>query len=405
MGKHDTVQERKNIWALATCQFLSAFNEDVIRMFVALFLLNHAEGKNVCRASSFSYLAYCLPHFLLFGTAGALADRFDRTRVFVLSKYAALFASFLTTLSFYVNRPPFALAALFLFFCHVAILNPSKYSLIPELVPGKQITRVNSFFSIVNIVAGIVGQPLAALLIQTTNKSFTTCSCLCCLAALFEILLSSQLSKRASTSWQTSELTLDPIKNSIYVLDTVRKSKQLRPVVLLYSFLYFSTGVLKINIIPYGMIEMGMKETEGAFLLIFSGLGFIIGSIVSGSITKKGRHLRVIYFVTKLTGPLFFLFYLLHSPQTVIPLLALFGLLTGMVFVSINSFIHLEAPPSLIGKIYAATSFSGVFGSLFASGFTLIFSHAPRDVFGFLSPFMVLFAFLFSKKLSQSIRC
>lgn len=404
MSEQNPLRAKRNIWSLATCQFLSSFNEDVIRMFVALFLLGKYQAKDACRISSLSYVVCWVPFFIFFGTAGAIADKFDRARVFVFAKHLSFIASTLATTSFYLNRPLLSLFSLSLFFCHVAILNPSKYSLISALVPSKHVTRVNSFLYILNMVASMLGQPLAAFLIQTTNKSFTICSLMCCFVALFEILISLKLPKAPPIQSNDKKFTFNPIKNYFNVLQTFKQAEKLKPIVLTYSFLYFASSIFRINIIPYGMLELGMRDTESVFLLIFSGLGFIIGAILSGTIKKQRTHLHIIQLVTMFIGPVFLFFYILRSKYTVIPLLGFFGLLIGMVFVSINSFIYLEADPKWIGKIIAATNFSSVLGSLLASGFILTFIDTPRDVFGFLSPFMVLFSFLFSKKLSQSIR-
>ncbi|WP_157952465.1 MFS transporter, partial [Candidatus Similichlamydia epinepheli] len=217
MIKNETIRTKKNIWPFVTCQFLSTFNEEILRMFVSLFLLGSSHKKYACKVSSISHIAYSLPLFLLSGTAGVIADQFDRARTFLLAKRFALLSTLLTALSFYLDNPILSLLSLSVFFSHVAILIPAKYSLIPEIVPVIHIARVNSFFSIIGIVAGLIGQPLAAFLIQVTNKSFFSCSLICCLTALLEVLLSLKLQSATRDSIKMANISLSPLKNILRV--------------------------------------------------------------------------------------------------------------------------------------------------------------------------------------------
>src|ERR1700675_161983 len=133
------VREKKwrlGFWSLIAAQFQGAFNDNGLKFFVIFLILgtNPTDSQKDFLVFVIGNL-FALP-FLLFSMAGGfLADRFSKRSVTIGTKIFEVGAMIFATFAFLQGSPILAFAVIFLASTQAAFFGPSKYGLLPELLP------------------------------------------------------------------------------------------------------------------------------------------------------------------------------------------------------------------------------------------------------------------------------
>ncbi len=112
-------------------------------------------------------IAYALPFVLFSGLAGFLSDRYSKRMVIVVAKAAEIGIALLGMFGFLmygVTGYQGLLFVLFLMGAHSAFFGPSKYGILPELVPNKDLPKANGIVLMTTFLAIIFGTVFAGML-------------------------------------------------------------------------------------------------------------------------------------------------------------------------------------------------------------------------------------------------
>src|SRR5208282_806992 len=135
---------RLGFWSLIATQFQGAFNDNGLK-FLILFLIigtnltpDEQENKVLLVGALFA-----LPFILFSLTGGYLADRFSKRTVTIFTKLFEVGVMLLGVLALAGPNFPLALAAIFLVCTQGALFGPSKYGLLPEILPQEKLSWGN----------------------------------------------------------------------------------------------------------------------------------------------------------------------------------------------------------------------------------------------------------------------
>lgn len=153
---------------LWTAQTLGAFNDNLFRY--SLVTLAAYEGLTLFdlepdTLTPIAATAFTLPIFLFSAVAGQVADRFDRTKIMIRTKFAEIILMGIATAGFLLNQPLLLIATLFLMGTQSAFFIPARNSALPTLLSEKELVPANSLISgalNVAILAGAIGGTLLA---------------------------------------------------------------------------------------------------------------------------------------------------------------------------------------------------------------------------------------------------
>ncbi len=118
------------------CSSLSSSSAWVCRWKNAIRSCRWSAPYSPCRSSCFPW------------PAGYFADRFSKRNVAVAIKCAELGIMSVVTLGLWLENIPLMLAAIFLMSTHSAIFGPTKYGMLPELLPEKRLSWGNGIFGL-----------------------------------------------------------------------------------------------------------------------------------------------------------------------------------------------------------------------------------------------------------------
>src|SRR5256884_4612261 len=127
---------RLGFWSLIATQFQGAFNDNGLKFFVIFLILGtHPTDSQKDFLVFVIGNLFALP-FLLFSMAGGfLADRFSKRSVTIGTKIFEIAAMLFAIFAFHHGNPYLAFAVIFLASTQAALFGPSKYGLLPELLP------------------------------------------------------------------------------------------------------------------------------------------------------------------------------------------------------------------------------------------------------------------------------
>jgi len=132
---------------LIVTQFQGAFNENGLKyFFIYLILSLHLDTKQEDHLIFLIGALFAAPFILFSMTGGYLADRFSKRSVTIGTKIfeiAVVIFSVSALLGFHSHTEstiPLLLVAIFLASSQAAIFGPSKYGLLPELLPESELS-------------------------------------------------------------------------------------------------------------------------------------------------------------------------------------------------------------------------------------------------------------------------
>ena len=166
IGSRPAPESLRGFWSLFVTQFQGAFSDNVLKNLVIFMLvamnLPLAEKH---RIGELVGALFSLP-FILFSMAGGFfADRFSKRSISVGVKIFKIEVMTLALAGLIRASMPVLLFCVFLMGVHSAFFGPSKYGLLPELLPEKKLSWGNGlleFGTFTSIIRGTVAAALMA---------------------------------------------------------------------------------------------------------------------------------------------------------------------------------------------------------------------------------------------------
>jgi hypothetical protein len=134
----------RGFWSLIATQFQGAFSDNILRNLLLSIIVGMGLARNERETFvSVVTVIFSVP-FLLFSMPGGwLADRYSKRQITIRTKWMEVFSMVLATAGLATHILPLSLGALTLVATQAALFGPSKYGLLPELLPAKRLSWGN----------------------------------------------------------------------------------------------------------------------------------------------------------------------------------------------------------------------------------------------------------------------
>ena len=138
----------RGFWALIATQFQGAYSDNILRnLLLSMVVGMGLEGNERETFVSMVTFLFSLP-FLLFSMPGGwLADRYSKRQITIWTKGMEIGSMVLVTVGLARHSLTLSLVALTLVATQAALFGPSKYGLLPELLPAKRCHGVTASLS------------------------------------------------------------------------------------------------------------------------------------------------------------------------------------------------------------------------------------------------------------------
>ena len=352
-------------WALIAVQFQGAFSDNALKWLVSFLVLDAAISKE--RRDLWFVLVvpllFAVP-FLLFSIPGGyLADRYSKRSVTLWTKVFELGVMGLATYALANNRLEIAGIALFLACTQGAIFGPTKYGLLPELLPLAKLSWGNGIIELGTLLAAISAALAGGFLAQTFHGRQVWSGVIFLALTVLGLVTSLGISKvpaadpARSFDWNVPAEFFHEIRR-------MRSDSTLWTAVVANTFFWFLGSLLLLNIVLYATDILHVDDAHSSYLLAALSLGIGIGSFVAG--LASGKKIEAGMVLPGLGGILL-MSALLSRPgigySVVLAQLALLGVAGGFFVVPVNALIQQRPRPEEKGRTIAVAnllSFVGV---------------------------------------------
>jgi acyl-[acyl-carrier-protein]-phospholipid O-acyltransferase/long-chain-fatty-acid--[acyl-carrier-protein] ligase len=378
---------RRGFWSLIATQFQGAFNENALKFFVIFLALskNPTQDQKDLWVLLIGFL-FAAPFVLFSMTGGFLADRFSKRQVTIATKVFELGVMLFATLAFTRDTVTLSFAAVFLASTQAALFGPSKYGLLPELLPPKRLSWGNGVLELTTfaaIIAGAVGGPILAQRFHgneaTAGLIFAGCA-LAGLAASFGIA-------KVPAADTTRRFRLNVFGELLEQWRLVRPDRVLFLSVAGNTYFWFLGALLQFVIVFYGTEVLHIDESHSGYLQAALAIGIGIGSYAAGTLSggKIEYGLIPLGAVGMSAAGLALALHGL-SFQTVLWLLAALGFAGGFFVVPVNALIQHRPLEEKKGGVIALSAFLsfvgiGVASAIYSGGTHYLHITPPQFFF------------------------
>jgi len=367
---------RRGFWALIITQFQGAFNDNGLKFFVIYLILGQNPSQEQLDLGVFLIgILFAVPFLLFSMIGGCLADRYSKRTVTIGTKIFEIGAMLFAVLAFSRGNPYMAYTVIFLASTQAALFGPSKYGLLPELLPAELLSWGNGILELTTFIAIISGTVFGGKLAQRFHGH----------PALAALIFGACSLVGLCASFLISRVPVgDPLRKFRFNLfgdlgaqwRLVRADRSLKLAVIGNTYFWGLGALLQFVIVFYGREILHLDETHGSYLQAALAIGIGVGSFAAGYfsggkieiglIPLGGIGMAVFACVLAIPG-------LAFGP--VLGLLAALGFAGGFFVVPINALIQHRPDEAKKGGVIAFANWWSFIGVMLASAIYSGFTH------------------------------
>ncbi|MGH9726964.1 MAG: acyl-[ACP]--phospholipid O-acyltransferase [Candidatus Acidiferrales bacterium] len=366
---------RSGFWALIATQFQGAFSENALKNLVIFIIFGlglSQTHKN--ELVPIVMLVFATPFIVFSMFGGYLADRFSKRSVTIGTKVFEICSTTCALAGLALQNLPLEFAAIFLLDTQGAVFGPSKYGLLPEILPEQELSWGNGIIEFGTFGAVITGTIAGGYLSDTFRGRQQWAGVILIALAAFGTLISLGIS-RVPVANPKRKFHLNFISETWRETLEIKKDHVLWLAVLGNTYFWFLAALLQPIIILYGKDVLHLSDTHNGFLQAALAIGIGVGSVAAGYLS--GGKIEYGLIPLGAFGLTVFSFTLASGHLTfggVLATLALLGFSGGFFAVPVNALIQHRPEIEHRGAVLATAgvlSFIGI-GPIAASTYYLL---------------------------------
>src|SRR5713226_7816639 len=360
---------RLGFWSLIATQFQGAFNENGLKqLIIFLILAMNLAKEDRDRLVPIVGFLFSAPFILFSMTGGYFADRFSKRSVTIWTKVFEILVMMLALFALAIQNLPLEMAAVFLASTQAAIFGPSKYGLLPELLPPERLSWGNGVLELGTFIAIIAGSVAAGFMAEGFSGRQAYSGAILVGCSLVGLLCSQGISRVGAA---------DPLKKFRANIfgdlwsqgKLIQSDRVLRLAVLGNTYFWFLGALLQFDIIVYGQDVLRLSSSSNSILQAAIAIGIGLGSLAAGYLSAGKIEYGLVPLGSLGMTVLGILLSLHDLTFTgVLLLLAGLGFAGGFFIVPINALIQHRPEEDKKGGVIAAANLLSFIGIGGASG-------------------------------------
>ena len=373
-GRHP--QSSRGFWFLIATQVQGAFNENGLKnlvVFIILATVAHQASRD--RLVLIVGTLFSLPFILFSMTGGFLADRYSKRTVTIWTKLIELAVMLLAIVGLGRQDLNLEMAAVFLASTQAALFGPSKYGLLPELLPDSKLSWGNGVIELGTFLAVIAGGVSGAFLADVFNGRQAWSGAIFLTLSVFGLLLSLGITKVPAADLQ-KRFRANPLGDLWKQLQLIHKDRVLWLAVLGSTYFWFLGALLTANIVFYGSDVLHTTSTRTGILQAAVAIGIGLGSLAAGYLSSGKVEYGLIP-LGSIGMTVFGIVLSAHnlSVNQVLVLLSGLGFAAGFFAVPVNVLIQHRPDEKEKGSVIAAANLLSFVGIGGAAGVYYVLQH------------------------------
>jgi acyl-[acyl-carrier-protein]-phospholipid O-acyltransferase/long-chain-fatty-acid--[acyl-carrier-protein] ligase len=277
---------RRGFWALIVTQFQGAFSDNALKTLVTFIGLSVAVTTREREAVvPMLGILFSLP-FILFSMAGGhLADRFSKRTITIAVKLFEIAVMVFAFAGLWQRNLPLAMAAVCLMGIHSAFFGPSKYGLLPELLPEKRLSWGNGILELGTFTAIIFGGAAGGLLFETFKGRHQYAALLLLVLAGVGLACSFGIT-RVPAANPTKQFRVNFLGELWRQVRHIRRDRVLWLALLGNIYFSFVGALVLQNAILFGTDTLAVGELRTSYLQVALAIGVGLGSFAAGHLSR-----------------------------------------------------------------------------------------------------------------------
>lgn len=380
-------KRQRGFWSLIVTQFQGAFSDNVFRTLVTFIVISmNLPGILEEQRAVIVGGLFALP-FILFSMAGGfLADRFSKRAVTIWTKVAEIAVMGVATIGLALDNLPLLLVTVFLMGAQSAFFGPSKYGLLPELLPEKRLSWGNGVLELMTFLAIITGTVGGGLIFESFRMQQIWSGVVLIGLASFGFVTSRGID-RVPAADVTRRFRVNFLADLREQVRLIRHDKVLWLALLGNTYFFFLAALIQqYDIIFYGKNILKLSEGGITLLMAAMAIGIGVGSFAAGYLSGKKIEYGLIPLGS--IGMTAFGIALSQAELSLVEvmvLLSFFGFFAGFFIVPIAALLQHRPDRERKGGVLAAANLLSFVGVFIAAGayqiMAGIFHLGPREVF------------------------
>ena len=319
--------------------------------------------------TAMAFIIFTLPLVLLSLVGGTLADRLSKRTVIITIKVVEVLLMAAGTVALWLNPAGGVLPLIVL--CgmgiHSALFSPSKYGILPELIPHERLAAGNGLLELWTFAAILMGTAAGGFLLQLAGDQTWVAPFALTLLSVVGLITSFSippvLPARATGG-------IGATVRGAWA--AIRTEPMLRMAIPMEICFWTIASLFMQNVIVYAKAVLLLSDAMSGLPLTLLSIGIGIGAILVGKISRN----RVEYGLIPLGAIGVFLALLLLglvSPPLsgTFLLLGTLGVSSAFIFVSLNAILQWKSPPDRRGAVISFSNtcvFTGILLGSLAGG-------------------------------------
>jgi len=350
-------------------QFLGAFNDNAYRIIVSLRAVDLVQNPAVRdRYLAAAVALFVLPSLFLTGYAGQLADAFSKRRVLIAVKAFEILVMAAGILTLRSTSVPWMFVVLFLMAVHSTVFSPAKYSIVPELVEEKNLSRGNALLEMSTLVAIILGIASGSFLYKEWKSEAWMIGVVLLGIAAAGFVASLRIT-RVPAAGAREPFRLNPFAEIVTGTRHLLRDRPLWLSVLGISYFWFLGALFQSDLVDLGKETLHSSDGQVGLLLACISLGIGAGAMLAGRLSGDKVEIGLVPLGSILLGGFSVAVWAAGgSYYAALAALFLLGGAAGLFFVPLNAFLQDRAGEGEKGRLIATNNIYNTIGMLLAAG-------------------------------------
>jgi acyl-[acyl-carrier-protein]-phospholipid O-acyltransferase / long-chain-fatty-acid--[acyl-carrier-protein] ligase len=271
---------------LLMTQFQAVANDHGLKNLVVFLIL----GMNLPAESRDIYVyvvaaLFAFPFILFSMTGGYLADRFSKRTVTVGVKTFEVFVMCFALMALSLKNLPMEMASVCLMGIHSALWGPSKYGLLPELLPEKKLSWGNGILELGTFLAVISGMIGGGILSDAFRGHQQWSGLIFIGLALLGLMISLRITRVPVANVQR-KFSINFLGELFHNLRLIHEDRVLWLALVGSTYFFFLAAIVQLNLIIYGKEVFHLTDTQTSYLYVALAIGIGLGSFAAGHASR-----------------------------------------------------------------------------------------------------------------------
>jgi acyl-[acyl-carrier-protein]-phospholipid O-acyltransferase / long-chain-fatty-acid--[acyl-carrier-protein] ligase len=273
---------RRGFWSLIVTQFQGAFSDNALKTLVTFVGLSvvasHRTREMIVPLLG---ILFSIP-FILFSMAGGyLADRHSKRTVTISVKVFEMGVMLFVLAGFLANSLPMAMMGVFFMGVHSAFFGPSKYGLLPELLPEQNLSWGNGILELGTFMAIITGSAIGGLMFKAFEGRQHYSAAIFIGLAVVGFLTSLGITRIPAANPE-KKFRANFLGDLFEQVRDIRRDRVLWLAVLGNVYFSFVGALVLQNAILFGTDSLQVGEIRTSYMQVALAIGVGLGSFAAG---------------------------------------------------------------------------------------------------------------------------